>query len=68
MKDFKKYIEETKSQLHCNASEEYKKECITYAYSNEEIDDNLDYFEECMRSGLSAYKALLFFHDYKEEL
>ena len=25
---------------------------------------NLDYFKRCFNSGLSAYKALLFFNDY----
>lgn len=64
MNDFKKYIEDAKSQLDCNASENYKKQHVTYLYTNEQVDEHLEYFEKCMGSGLSAYKALLFFGDY----
>lgn len=28
------------------------------------LKDNVDYFKRCYESGLSAYKALLFLHDY----
>lgn len=28
------------------------------------LKDNVDYFKKCYESGLSAYKALLFFNDY----
>lgn len=64
MKDFKKYIENAKEQLDCNATDDFKNNYITYLYSNEQIDDNLDYFKNCMKSGLSAYKALLFLGDF----
>jgi len=64
---FKKYIEDVKSQLYCNATDDYKKEHITYMHSIEEIDNNLDYFKECKKSGLSPYKALLYFFDYLDE-
>lgn len=65
MKDFDIYIADVRSQLYCNASEYYKDKYTTYTYSNEDIDSNLDYFKECQKSGLSAYKALLFFEDRK---
>jgi hypothetical protein len=28
------------------------------------LKNNVDYFKKCYMKGLSAYKALLFFHDY----
>jgi hypothetical protein len=61
MQDLESYIFDVKLQLTCNASNEYKTGYITYDYSNQEIDDNLEYFKECMDKGLSAYKALLLF-------
>ena len=61
---FEDYIENVKEQLECNATDYYKDNFITYYFSNEQIYDNLDYFEKCMKSELSAYKALLFFSDY----
>jgi hypothetical protein len=66
MKDFEKYIEGAKEQLDCNATEDYKYNYGTYLYTNEHIESNLDYFKRCMESGLSSYKALLFFNDYLE--
>jgi hypothetical protein len=66
MKDFEKYIEETKEQLYCNATEDYRNNNVTYLCTNEQIESNLDYFRRCMESGLSSYKALLFFNDYLE--
>jgi Tfp pilus assembly protein PilF len=66
MKDFEKYIEGAKEQLDCNAAEDYKYNYGTYLYTNEQIESNLDYFRRCMESGLSSYKALLFFNDYLE--
>lgn len=67
MKNFEEYMKDVKRQLYCNASEEYKKEYITYGYTEQQVDENLDYFEKCMKRELSAYKALLFFHDYLNE-
>ena len=58
---------DVRSQLTDNASDKYKSQHITYTYSNEVIDDNLDYFKDCMDQGLSAYKALLFFYDFLNE-
>lgn len=58
------YIDDVKSQLYCNATEEYRSYYITYDYTNEEVDRNIDYFNVCQRNGLSPYKALLFFYDY----
>lgn len=56
------YIEDAKSQLTCNQTGPV--EYITYDYTNEEVDKNKDYFEYTLSQNLSAYKALLFLHDY----
>jgi hypothetical protein len=64
MKNFKEYIEDVKSQLDCNVSDIDKSNYTTYIYSNELVDANLDYFDDCYNNNLSAYKALLFFSDY----
>jgi hypothetical protein len=61
---FDEYIEDVKSQLDETATDFHKSNYVTYTYSNELVDTNLDYFEDCMNGGLSAYKALLFFYDY----
>ena len=62
--NFESYLQSAKSQLTCNASDEYKSKYITYSYNDEQIDENVDYFKKCFESGLSSYKALLFFFDY----
>lgn len=67
MKKFEQYIKEVKEQLTYNTSDDYKDNHVTYLYSNEQIDDNLEYFKESMKFGLSPYKALLFFQDHLEE-
>jgi hypothetical protein len=67
MINFDEYIEDVKSQLDENATDFHKNNYVTYTYSNELIDNNLDYFEDCMNKGLSAYKGLLFFYDYLSE-
>lgn len=36
---------------------------ITFNYSEEYIAEMFDYFEECRKRGLSAYKALTFLSD-----
>lgn len=61
---FDDYIKDAKSQLFCNASEEYKSTCITFMYVDEDIDNNLDYFKDCLSRGVSAYLALnlLYYH------
>lgn len=61
---FETYMIDVKSQLCCNATDEYKQEYITYGHTNEQVDNNLKYFKSCMNDNLSAYKALLFFNDY----
>ena len=61
---FTAYIWDVKSRLVCNALEEHNGLWVSYSYSEEDIDSHLDYFRECMRKGLSGYKALLFFDDY----
>jgi hypothetical protein len=35
-----------------------------YAYDDEILFNNIEYFKRCQKAGLSAYKALLFLHDY----
>jgi hypothetical protein len=35
-----------------------------YTYEDDVILNNIEYFKECHDAGLSAYKALLFLHDY----
>ena len=59
---FEKYIKDVKSQLCCNNPEIV--DFITYDYSEQQIDENLDYFKECLDRNLSGYKALLFLYDY----
>lgn len=62
---FDNYIEDVKSQLTCNEKDdEDKGKFVTYDYIDKQIDENIEYFKECMKSGLSAYKALLFFYDH----
>ena len=57
-----KNIKDVKSQLCCNNPEIV--DFITYDYSEQQIDENLDYFKECLDRNLSGYKALLFLYDY----
>ena len=63
MQDFETYIKEVKEQLFCNATDDYKNQYVTYMYTNEQVDSNLDYFKDCMSKNLSPYKALLFFDE-----
>ena len=63
----KEYIKRAKEQLWCNASEEDKKSLYLYDYTDEQVDEYFDYFQKCYDTGLSAYKALLFFHDWLNE-
>jgi hypothetical protein len=67
MGKFDEYMLDVKSQLDENATEYAKSNYILYTYSNELVDTNLEYFEDCMNKGLSPYKALLFFYDYLNE-
>lgn len=64
---FENYINDVKSQLVENTTGDYKSTYITYHYTNKLIDENLNYFKDCMDSSLSAYKALLFFGEYLKE-
>ena len=64
MEIFDLYLDNVKEQLYCNASDDYKNNYITYLYSNEDVNNNLNYFKKCFHDGLSAYKSLLFFGDY----
>lgn len=64
MIDFETYFNRVLEQLECCATEEYKKEYVVYTYPLDVVMNNVDYFERCRDAELSAYKALLFFHDY----
>ena len=58
------YIANVKSQLFCNASEDYKQMFITYLYHNDDIDNHIEYFERCMQRGMSPHTALTLFYDH----
>lgn len=58
---FKRYMDDVRSQLFHNANDEYKDKFITFMFSDEDINNNLAYFADCMKKGLSAYKALTLF-------
>jgi len=58
----KNYLEKVRDLLCCNTTEGIY---TTYAYTNNQINDNLDYFKKCEDNGLSPYKSLLFFGDYE---
>lgn len=55
---FDEYMKDVYSQLECNASDEYKKECIVFTYSVKEISNLIEYFKSCYDNNISAYKAL----------
>jgi len=38
-----------------------------YSYTDDELFSNIEYFKDCYKKHLSAYKALLFLYDYLEE-
>ena len=40
---------------------------LEYTYSDDELMDNTEYFKKCFYSNLSAYKALLFLRDHKDD-
>ncbi len=40
---------------------------LEYTYSDKVLFDNIEYFKQCYEQHLSAYKALLFLHDYLEK-
>jgi len=62
---FEEYLKDVKSQLCCNNKEDV--DYITYNYTEEQISRNIKHFESCLKHGLSAYKALLFFDDYVDK-
>lgn len=61
------YIEEVKSHLCCNMSEENRSRFVCYEYTNEQVDNNIEYFEDCCNDHISAYTALLLFYDYLQD-
>ena len=62
---FEEYTKDLYKQLLCNASTEYASNNIVYDHTEKEIEENMDFFETMYNCGISAYKALLFFCDYK---
>ena len=65
---FKEYMNDVYGQLECNATEDYKSKYIVYTHTNEEVNNNLDFFEEMYNEEISPYKVLLFFSDYKKHI
>lgn len=61
---FEEYIEKVKSNLYCNLSEDEKKVFYSYDFTEDEIDNNLEYFKDCYNNDISAYTSLLLFADY----
>ena len=59
------YIQAVKDNLTCN--NDVFCGYYTFDYSDEKVDNNAEYFVDCMKRGLSHYKALLFFYDYLQE-
>lgn len=55
------YIADAKSRLECNMSKEDIEVLGAFLYTEEEVDNNKEYFLKCKESGMSAYKALVFF-------
>ena len=39
---------------------------LEYTYTDQQLFDNNHYFYKMFKAGISAYKALLFLHDYIE--
>lgn len=58
------YIFKVKSHLYCNLTNNERMVEVSYDYTDDDIDKNVDYFCDCLNEGLSPYKALLFFYDY----
>lgn len=63
---FDEYLLKIYSHLCCNISEEKRNSeyIVCYDYTEEEVNRHISYFKECYDKELSAYKALLFFHDF----
>ena len=59
------YIQAVKDNLTCNNDVFFG--YYTFDYSDDQVDDNTEYFVDCMKIGLSPYNALLFFYDYLQE-
>lgn len=59
------YIEEVKLLLTCN-NDIY---CgyNTFDYSDEQIEENYNYFIDCMKKGLNNCEALILFNDYLQK-
>lgn len=56
------YIDKVKSLLSINTSKEDEERYESYPNTEKEVDDNLDYFIDCRKNGLSPHKSLLFFN------
>ena len=49
---FEEYIEKVKSNLYCNLSEDEKKVFYSYDFTEDEIDNNLEYFKDCYNNDI----------------
>lgn len=62
-KSWTTWIGEVLDQLSCNMSDEKKKEnpLGSFRFTQKNIIKSIEFFEDCYRDGLSAYKALTLF-------
>ena len=54
-----KYLEKVIERLHLKSDIDIK-----FLYTEDQINDNIDYIDWCERNGLSPYKCLTFLDDY----
>ena len=59
------YVRAVKDNLTCN--NDVFCGYYTFDYSDEQVYNNDEYFVDCMKRGLSPYKALLSFYDYLQK-
>jgi hypothetical protein len=62
------YIEKVKASLLCNCSDADRASFTLFAYTNKQVDNNIDYFEMCMDKGMSPYKSLFYFHERLDDI
>lgn len=64
---FEEYMKDVRSQLECNRSAEDKAKYGCYTYSEQTVNENLDYFMDCLTRNIGTYTALLFLQDYLQD-
>lgn len=60
---FQKYMEDVRSQLECNCTDE-NRDYTVFTFTPEQVNKEMIYFFRCFGRNLSAYKALTFFSDH----